>query len=385
MIIAPERIAVAGPSITEREVELVAEATRHGWYARHYEFNRRFEAMVAAYVGVAHAIAVPHATAALHLILAALGIGPGDEVIVPDVTWIASVAPITYVGAEPVLVDILPDTWCLDPAAVAAAIGPRTKAILGVDLYGSMCDWPVLRGLADKHGLHLIEDAAEAIGSRLHGQPAGSFGVAAAFSFHGSKTIATGEGGMLVTNDTGLYERALVLRDHGRPVGDTLFLNNEIGFKYRMNAITAALGVAQMERVEDLVAHKRRILSWYRERLSGQNAITLNAEPDGVVNSAWMSTIIVDPALNLDKFHLIAEMSRRNIDTRPFFSPLSSLPAFANRHEARRFVTEHDKGQAIAKYGINLPSAQNMTQDKADIVCAALMEVLALQSIDRRP
>ena len=378
VIIAPERIAVAGPSITEREVELVAEATRHGWYERHYEFNRRFETMLAAYVGVAHAIAVPHATSALHLILAALGIGPGDEVIVPDVTWIASVAPITYVGAEPVLVDILPDTWCLDPAAVAAAIGPRTKAILGVDLYGSMCDWPALRQIADQHGLHLIEDAAEALGSRLHGKPAGSFGVAAAFSFHGSKTVATGEGGMLVTNDTALFQRALVLRDHGRQVGDTLFLNHEIGFKYRMNAITAALGVAQMERVDELVGHKCRIFGWYRERLARQGTLTLNAEPDGVVNSAWMSTVIVNPELNLDKFHIIAELSRRNIDTRPFFSPLSSLPAFADRAQARRFVTAHDKGQTIAKYGINLPSAQNMTEEKADIVCQALLEVLAV-------
>ncbi|MBV1707044.1 MAG: DegT/DnrJ/EryC1/StrS family aminotransferase [Hyphomicrobiales bacterium] len=377
MVIAPERIAVAGPSITEREVELVAEATRHGWYSRHYEYNRRFEEMMAGYIGVAHAIAVPHATSALHLILASLGVGPGDEVIVPDVTWIASVAPITYVGAEPVLVDILPDTWCLDPAAVAAAIGPRTKAILAVDLYGSMCDWPALQQLADRHGLHLIEDAAEALGSRLNGKAAGSLGIAAAFSFHGSKTVVTGEGGMLVTNDTGLYQRALVLCDHGRPVGDTSFLNHEIAFKYRMNGITAALGVAQMERVEELVAHKRRILGWYRERLAGHNAITLNAEPEGVINSAWMSTVVIDPALKFDKFHLIGELSRRNIDTRPFFSPLSSLPAFADRAAARRFVTDRDKGVAIARYGINLPSAQNMTEDKADIVSRALMEVLA--------
>lgn len=376
VIIAPERIAVAGPSITDREVELVSEAARHGWYARHSEFNRRFEAMVASYAGVAHAISVPHATAALHLILAALGIGPGDEVIVPDVTWIASVAPITYVGAVPVLVDILADTWCLDPRAVAAAIGPKTKAILGVDLYGSMCDWPALQRLADKHGLHLIEDAAEAIGSRLHDQPAGKFGVAAAFSFHGSKTVATGEGGMLVTDSTELYQRALVLRDHGRPVGDTLFLNSEIGFKYRMNAVTAALGIGQMERVDELVAQKRRIFGWYRERLAGHNHITLNAEPEGCINSFWMSTVVVDPALGLDKFRLMAEMSRRNIDTRPFFSPLSSLPAFADRASSCRFVAPDDRGQAIARYGINLPSAQNMSEDKADIVCGALLEVL---------
>jgi perosamine synthetase len=160
MIVAPERIPVAAPSITDREVELAAEAARTAWRQNHYAYNARFERMVADYVGVGHAVSVPHCTAALHLALAALGVAPGDEVIVPDVTWIASVAPIVYVGADPVLVDILPDTWCIDPEAVEAAIGPRTKAILGVDLYGSTCDWDRLKTIADRHGLALIEDAA---------------------------------------------------------------------------------------------------------------------------------------------------------------------------------------------------------------------------------
>src|SRR5271155_5256546 len=158
MIVAPERIPVAAPSITDREVELAAEAARTAWRQNHYAYNARFEHMVADYVGVGHAVSVPHCTAALHLALAALGIGPGDEVIVPDVTWIASVAPVVYVGADPVLVDILPDTWCLDPAAGEAAVGPRTRAIIGVDLYGGVCDWAALGAIAERHGLHLIED-----------------------------------------------------------------------------------------------------------------------------------------------------------------------------------------------------------------------------------
>ena len=205
MIVAPERIAVAGPSITEREAELAAEAARTAWFANHYAYNARFEAMLADYIGVAHAVSLPHATAALHLALVALGVGAGDEVIAPDVTWIASVAPVVYVGAEPVLVDILPDTWCLDPDAVEAAIGPKTKAIIAVDLYGSTCDWARLEAIAEKHGLALIEDAAEALGSVHHGKRAGAFGRCSAFSFHGSKTLATGEGGMLATDDAALY------------------------------------------------------------------------------------------------------------------------------------------------------------------------------------
>ncbi|HLK23896.1 MAG TPA: DegT/DnrJ/EryC1/StrS family aminotransferase, partial [Caulobacteraceae bacterium] len=267
MIVSPERIPVAGPWITEREPELAAEAARTAWYGNHYAFNARFERMLADYVGVAHAVSLPHATAGLHLALAALGVGPGDEVICPDVTWIASVAPVVYVGATPVLVDILPDTWCIDPNAAAAAVGPRTKAIIGVDLYGSTCDWAALEDVAVRHGLALIEDAAEALGSVHHGRRAGGFGHAAAFSFHGSKTVATGEGGMLATDDGALYERVLRLRDHGRAPGDRLFQNDEIAFKYRMNAVTAALGVAQMERIDALIEKKRAIFGWYAERL----------------------------------------------------------------------------------------------------------------------
>jgi perosamine synthetase len=377
VIVAPERIPVAAPSITDREVELAAEAARTAWRQNHYAYNARFERMVADYVGVAHAVTVPHCTAALHLALAALGVGPGDEVIAPDVTWIASVAPIVYVGAEPVLVDILPDTWCLDPAAVERAIGPRTKAIIGVDLYGSTCDWDRLKAIADRHGVALIEDAAEALGSVSHGRKAGALGRVSAFSFHGSKTVVTGEGGMLATDDSALFERVLFLRDHGRKPGDRFFLNSEIGFKYRMSAVQAALGVAQMERIDELIAQKRAIFGWYRERLGGLNGLMLNAEPPDTLNSYWMTTVILDRSLDLDKFAMMSEFDRRNIDTRPFFSRLSTLPAFAERAQSTRFVTPRDKGAPIADCGINLPSGYNMTEGLVDLVCRALHEIIA--------
>ena len=221
-------IPVAAPSITAREGDLAREAAMTAWGPDHYRFNARFERMMADYVGVAHAVSLPHATSGLHLALAAAGIGPGDEVIGPDVTWIASMAPVSYVGATPIFVDILPDTWCIDPRAVEAAITDKTRAIIGVDLYGSMCDWPALRDIATRHGLVLIEDAAEALGSTYAGQQAGSFGDMAVFSFHGSKTITTGEGGMLVTNDKKMHARIQKLRDHGRPPGDRFFQNGGI-------------------------------------------------------------------------------------------------------------------------------------------------------------
>jgi perosamine synthetase len=378
MIVAPERIAVAGPWITERESELAAEAARTAWFANHYAFNARFERMLADYVGVAHAVSLPHCTAALHLALAALGVGPDDEVIVPDVTWIASVAPVIYVGAEPVLVDILPDTWCLDPDAVETAIGPRTKAILGVDLYGSMCDWPRLAAIAERHGVALIEDAAEALGSSLNRRRAGAFGRVSAFSFHGSKTVATGEGGMLATDDADLHRRVLTLRDHGRPPGDRFFQNDEFAFKYRMNGVTAALGVAQMERIDALIERKRAIFGWYRDRLSDLNGVQINAEPPGVENSYWMVTAIPDADFGFDKFTLMAEFEKRNIDTRPFFSQLSSLPALDSRPAAKRFVSSADKGAHASRHGINLPSGYHVDEASADLVCRALKEILRL-------
>ena len=376
MIFAQTRIPVAGPSITEREVELTAEAARTAWFKDHYVYNQRFEQAVADYVGVRYAVSVPHCTAALHLALAAHGIGAGDEVIAPDVTWIASVAPIVYVGAIPILCHVLSDTWCLDPKAVEAAITPRTRAIIGVDLYGSMCDWPALQNIADRHGLVLIEDAAEALGSSLNGKRAGSFGNSAAFSFHGSKTVVTGEGGMFVSDDEATWKRVLFLRDHGRNPNDKNFLNSEIAFKYRMSAVQAALGCAQMERIDQLIATKRQIFAWYKERLKDLQGVALNVEPPGVSNSYWMVTAIADPDFGLDKFAVMAEMDRRNIDTRPFFSQLSTLPAFDDRAISKQFLGSDHTDARIANYGINLPSGYNMTEDLVDIVCRAYREAL---------
>jgi perosamine synthetase len=370
-------IPVAGPSITAREGELAAEAAMTAWGPNHYRFNARFEAMMAEYVGVAHAVSLPHATSGLHLALAAAGIGPGDEVIGPDVTWIASMAPVDYVGATPVFVDILPDSWCLDPAAVEAAVTPKTRAIIGVDLYGSMCDWTRLRDIATRHNLVLIEDAAEALGSTYAGQEAGSLGDMAVFSFHGSKTITTGEGGMLVTNDDHLHARVQKLRDHGRPPGDRFFLNDEVAFKYKMSAVQAALGIAQMERINALITYKRQLFGWYRERLAGVPGLHLNAEPQQVRNSYWMVTVVPEAGFGHDKFSLQAALRSRGIDSRPFFSQLSGLKAYAGRAESARFLPAHPAGSAAAARGINLPSGYGLDEATVGRVCASLLEALA--------
>lgn len=374
-----ERIPVAGPWITQREIDYLTDAGATAWGPHHYDYNARFEATFASYVGVRHAVSLPHCTSAIHLALAGLGIGPGDEVIVPDVTWIASVAPVLYVGAEPVFADIDPVTWCLDPVSVETCITPRTKAIIGVDLYGSMADWPRLRALADAHGLALIEDAAEAVGSGMNNCAAGSLGDAGVFSFHGSKTVVTGEGGMLVTDDTVLYERVQKLRDHGRPPGDRFFLNEEVAFKYKMSAFQAAVGLAQIERIEELIEKKRQIFRWYQQHLNHRTDLVLNAEPAGTINSYWMVTIIPRVETGIDKFELMKRLDTKGIDTRPFFSRLSQIPAFADKKDAARFLPKETQGAHAARCGVNLPSGFSMDEPLVRRVADAIDAVLPRQ------
>jgi len=369
-----KRIPVAGPSITDLEIHAVREAAATDWYEGAGRINRRFEEAFTDYLGVRHAISLPSCTSGLHLALAALGVGPGDEVIVPDITWIASAAPISYVGAEPVFADIDMDTWCLSPGALEACISARTKAVIPVDLYGNMPDMDAICGIADRHGIAVIEDAAEAIGSILNGRKAGTFGDLGVFSFHGSKTMTAGEGGMVVTDDDALFNRMLTLRDHGRRPGDVTFFNSEVAFKYKMSGLQAAMGHAQLQRIEELVASKRMIFRLYQERLEGIPGICLNPERAGERNSYWMTTVVWDHSFDLTKENLIEALGNRGIDSRPFFYPLSFIPAYADARDASRARAENAAAYAIGPRGINLPSALSLVEDDIDRVVAALRQ-----------
>ena len=307
-----ERIPVSGPWITQREIDYVTDAVTNAWYSQANMYNERFETAFARYVGREYAIALPSCTSALHLALASAGVGPGDEVIVPEATWIATSAPITYVGATPVFADVDPRTWCLDGQSLRDNITPRTKAVIVVDLYGNMPDMDALLKTAAQYGIAVIEDAAEAIGAEYRGRKAGSFGRAGVFSFHGSKTLTTGEGGMLLCDDPDMYRRCLFLRDHGRSP-DKAFWNLEVAYKYRMSSMQAALGLAQLERVDELVTRKREIYSWYEQCLRGNDLLTLNHEPDEVKSIYWMVTAIIDPSLAIAKTDLLARMSSDGI------------------------------------------------------------------------
>ena len=348
------RIHYTKPSITELEVAYATDAARNGWGEQCYAYIERFEAAFREHLGVKHAIATSSCTGALHMGLAALGIGPGDEVIIGDTNWIASAAPIAYLGAKPVFVDVLEDSWCLDPERVEAAITPRTKAIIAVHLYGNLCAMEALLDIAGRHGLAVIEDAAEAIGSRIGDQAAGSMGTFGTFSFHGTKTVTTGEGGMWVTDDTALYERVRTLSNHGRaPAQSRQFWPDVLGYKYKMSNIEAALGCAQMERIDELVAAKRRVFDIYAEGLAGL-PITMNPEPRSHTNGYWMPTVVVDRGVRFDRDALLAAFRAEQIDARSFFWPLSQLPMF------------EDKPQNSVAYGLylrafNLPSYHDIT------------------------
>jgi perosamine synthetase len=373
-----DRIPIAGPSITQREIDCATDAAANGWYERAGEYPHRFETAFAEYLGVKHAVSLPSCTSGLHLALASLGIGPGDEVIVPDLTWIASAAPISYVGATPVFADVDEHTWCLSAETVCACLTENTKAILPVDLYGGVPDYSALRAIADEHGLKIIEDAAEAIGSEFDGRKAGALGDVAAFSFHGSKTFTTGEGGMLVTDDDELHARVMQLRDHGREPGDIHFKNTEVAFKYKMPPVAAAIGLAQVERAEELVARKREIFDWYRKSLAGVEGLTLNHEPANTKNTFWMVTAVLDPMLEWPKEKLMMALDAEGIDSRPMFHPLSSLPAYDGQAEAAVARKRNQVSYRLSPWGINLPSAMNLTREQVQRVTDTLCRILGI-------
>jgi perosamine synthetase len=305
--------------------------------------------------------------------LAALNIGPGDEVILGDINWIASAAPVLYLNAKPVLVDVLEDSWCLDPEAVERAITPKTRAIIAVHLYGNLAALDALSAIAHKHGLALIEDAAEALGSEYKGRKAGSLSTFSVFSFHGTKVMTTGEGGMLATNDPELRRRVEQLNNHGRAAGDMRqFWPSELGYKYKMSNIQAALGCAQLERIDELVARKREIFFRYRDAfLAELPGAKMNPEPEGTFNSFWMPTLVLSPEHREHRDAVLERMKAAAIDSRVFFPPLSDTPVFKNFPPVRT-PRAHD----LCRRALNLPSYHELSPSDQERVIEAALDVV---------
>ena len=365
-----KKIYYTKPSISDLEISNAMDAIKNGWGDKCYDYIYKFESLFKEHLNVKHAIATSSCTGAIHMGLSALGITNGDEVIIADINWIASAAPITYLGAKPIFVDILPDTWCIDPKKIEKAITKKTKAIIAVHLYGNLCDMDAIRKIAKKYNLYVIEDAAEAIGSVYKGKKAGSLGDFGTFSLHGSKTITTGEGGMFVTNNTELYKKVRNLNSHGRnPENPKQFWSETIGFKYRISNLQAAIGCAQIARIEQLIEKKKTIFFEYRKLLSHMNLI-MNPVPNerNTEYGYWMPTIILDKKLNINREKLLKKFAENNIDGRVFFYPLSSLPMFKEKKENIVSYNIFDRG-------INLPSYHEITnQDIKKVVDIILNE-----------
>ncbi len=363
-------IQITGPSITEKEVNYVAKAARDGWLENHSKYINEFEGEFAKFIGVKYAIATSSCHGALHLALMALGIKQGDEIILPDITWIASASAIVFVGAKPVFVDINSDTWCVNPEKIEKAITPKTKAIMPVTLYGHPPEMDKIMEIARRHNLLVIEDAAQSVGSKYKGKRPGSFGNAGAFSFHGTKIMTTGEGGMFVTDNDEVYKRADFLANQGRD-SKKMFWNLEIGLKYKMSNMQAALGTVQLSRIGELMEKKRQIFHWYKKNLGDIDGIQMNIEKEDVLNTYWMSTVILNSGkYDIKKEELMIKMKEHNIMTRPFFYPLSSMPPF------KKNKVNNQISYKLSPYGINLPCGYNITKKDVDHVSSVLKKII---------
>ena len=367
----PPRIPVCEPSLGGNELEYVTDAVRSGWISSGGDYLKRFEEGFAAYVGVGQGIGTTNGTTALHLALAALGIGPGDEVIIPDFTMISSAFAVCYCGAMPVFVDADPETWNMDVSQIAARIGPRTKAIMAVHIYGHPTDMDPLLALAKDRGLAVLEDAAEAHGAEYKGRRCGSIGDLAAFSFYANKAITTGEGGMVVTNDQTLAEECRSLRNLSFPrSGGRVYRHDRIGFNYRMSNLQGALGLAQLERIDTYVAARRAHAARYDERLGRLASVQRPVERDWARNSYWMYGIVLRDDARVGRDDLAARLSAEGIETRPFFQPMHVQPAllgYGADGSGRYPVADR-----LAARGLYLPSGSDLTDAQIDRVCARI-------------
>jgi len=358
----PYRIPVYRPDLSGNEKTYVMQCLESSWISSRGGFIDQFEKRFADRIGARHATSVCNGTAALHLALLALGIGPGDEVIVPTLTYIATANAVTYCGAVPVFADATATTWQIDPRDVERKITPRTKAVIAVHLYGHPCDMVALQALCRKHDLFLIEDCAEAIGSQYRGAHVGTLGDIAMFSFFGNKTMTTGEGGMVVTGDRTLFERARHFKGQGL-AAHREYWHDVVGYNYRMTNICAAIGLAQLERLDGFIVRKREIAERYKARLQGL-PVTVQPEAAGVYNSYWMVTVLVEQAEMRDP--LRRQLAEAGIETRPAFYPIHTMPMYSHRYQ-RNPVAE-----GIAWRGINLPSFPGLTDADVDRVCDAV-------------
>lgn len=365
---------VSMPLLAGKEIEYVTDAIKSGWISSLGQYVTRFEEEFAAFCGTSHAITVSNGTVALHLALHAMGIGEGDEVIVPDLSFIATANAVLMTGAVPVFCDIEPDSLCLDPAKLAALITPRTRAIMPVHLYGHPADMRAIRAVAQAHGLAVIEDAAEAQGSAIGGARVGSFGDCATFSFYANKNMTTGEGGMIATSDDALAREIRKLRDHAMSPTKR-YWHDRMGFNFRMTNLQAALGCAQMEQVESFLERRRALFAAYSDRLADIPGLRLNREAAGTTNSYWMICAELEGADAQARDAFCAKLKAKGVDTRPYFYPMSDMPYMSG-------LADTPVAHRLSASGFNLPTYLSLEPSDLDEICDAVRVVLTAEPVE---
>jgi perosamine synthetase len=360
-------IPVSEPCLKGKELKYVSDCINTNWISSIGKYVTRFEEMFAQFCGTSYALTTSSGTAALHLALLALDIGQGDEVIVPDFTFVASANAVLYCGAKPVFVDVDRSTWNIDPSKLEERLTDRTKAIMAVHLYGHPCNMDVIMAIAKNHNLKVIEDAAEAHGAEYKSKRVGSIGDIGSFSFYGNKIITTGEGGMITTNNSKLVEKMRMLRDHAMSK-TRRYWHDMLGYNYRLTNIQAAIGVAQMEQIDGFIEKKRQNAALYNSLLGDIKSITLPAEADSCKNVYWMYSVLIENDFGLSRDEVMDRLNEKGIDTRPFFYPLNQLPMYKNDGV-------YPVSDELSRKGINLPSATTLTESDIRTVCEALINI----------
>jgi perosamine synthetase len=357
-------IPVCAPSITKEDVKAVEECVGSTWISGTSPYVSQFEEMFSKFIGVRFGIATNSGTTALHLALATIGIRPGDEVLLPTFTMIATINATRYLGAKPILIDSQRETWNMDVSKVKDKISKKTKAILPVHTYGHPVDMDPLMEVADKHGIPVIEDAAEAHGAEYKGRRVGSFGTMSCFSFYANKIITTGEGGMILTNDERLAQRAAWLRAHAFGRGGRHFWHEEIGYGYRLSGLQASLGISQLRRIHRYVEARRAHARLYNKLLVGIDGIELPPEASYAKNVYWMYSILITRGKSGARDRLIRELARRGIESRTFFFPLHRQPVYSDDYAGQSYPV----ADFLAAHGMNLPSGSSLNSDEIQSV-----------------
>jgi len=364
-------LPAAAPAFVGNERDYVLDCMDSSWISSSGKYLDRFETSFAEFCGVRHAVSCSNGTTALHLALLVLGVGPGDEVIVPTLTFVASANAVRYCGGTPVFVDCEPDSWNMDPAQVAARVGPRTKGIIAVHLLGHPVDMDAVQAIADRHGLWVLEDAAQAHGAECRGRRTGSLGRLATFSFFGNKIITTGEGGMVTTDDADLAAQIRLLKSHGMDPARR-YWHPVIGYNYRMTNVAAAIGLGQLEKIDWHLQRRQEVAAWYRESLRGAPGVSWQTEQEWARHAWWMFTVVLDDRSAADRDAVMATLSASGIETRPVVYPMHQLPPYQDSATGHQFPV----ADRIARQGINLPTSARMTHDDVKRVVGALQTAL---------